>query len=119
MKYDHWKKFTDLIASIPSYQPNEANLKIAAIQAFQTSLQTANANVANTYETINLARIQRDKTLYKEDTGVYSIQDLVKEYVKSAFGAKSIQYKQMVAIKFTKPKKLFIYPPIITYILSL
>lgn len=108
MKFDHWSKFTDLIASIPSYLPNEANLKIAAIQAFKTSLQTANANVANTYEAINLARIQRDKTLYKEGSGVYSIQDLVKEYVKGAFGVKSIQYKQMVAIKFTKPKKLFL-----------
>ena len=108
MKYDHWTKFTDLIASIPSYLPNEANLKIAAIQTFRTSLQNANTNVATTYEAINLARIQRDKTLYKDGTGVYSIQDLVKEYVKGAFGAKSIQYKQMVAIKFTKPKKLFI-----------
>ena len=76
--------------------------------AQKTSLQNANTNVTNTYEAINLARIQRDKTLYKDGTGVYSIQDLVKEYVKGAFGAKSIQYKQMVAIKFTKPKKLFI-----------
>ena len=59
-------------------------------------------------DTANLARIQRDKTLYKDGTGVYSIQDLVKEYVKGVFGAKAIQYKQMVAIKFTKPKKLFI-----------
>ena len=108
MKYDHWTKFTDLIASIPSYLPNEANLKIAAIQAFKTSLQNANTNVATTYEAINLARIQRDKTLYKDGTGVYSIQDLVKEYVKGAFGAKSIQSKQMAAIKFKKPAKLFI-----------
>ena len=108
MKYDHWTKFTDLIESAPNYSPNENNLKLVAVQAFETSLLSANTNVKNTYETINLARIQRDKTLYKDGTGVYAIQDLVKEYVKAAFGAKSIQYKQMVAIKFTKPKKLFI-----------
>lgn len=108
MKYDHFTKFTNLIATIPSYLPNEANLKIAAIQAFKASLLAANASVQNTYEAVNLARIQRDKTLYKAGTGVYAIQDLVKEYVKGAFGAKSIQYKQMVAIKFTIPKKLFI-----------
>ena len=77
-------------------------------QTFKNKLLTANTNVANTYEAVNLARIKRDKTLYKDITGVYNIQDLVKEYVKSAFTDKSIEYKQMVAIKFKKPANLFI-----------
>lgn len=108
MKYDHYVNLQNLIASESSYLPNEPSLKITAIQTFTTSLHTANTSVANTYETVNLARIQRDKTLYKDITGVYDIQHLVKEYVKGVFGASSIQYKQMIAIKFTKPKKLFI-----------
>lgn len=108
MKYDHFTKFLDIILSEPTYLPNETNLKIPAITTYKNNLQTANDNVANTYEAVNLARIQRDTTLYKEPTGVYYIQDLVKEYIKGIFGATSIQYKQMVAIKFNKPKKLFI-----------
>lgn len=108
MKYDHFTKFVDLISSEATYLPNETELKLPALQAFKASLLTANTNVANTYEAVNLARIKRDKTLYKSTTGVYDIQDLVKEYIKGAFKATSIQYKQMVAIKFNKPKKLFI-----------
>lgn len=108
MKYDHFTKFADLIASEATYLPNEIELKLPAIQTFKNKLLTANTNVANTYEAVNLARIKRDKTLYKDITGVYNIQDLVKEYVKSAFTDKSIEYKQMVAIKFKKPANLFI-----------
>ena len=108
MKFDHFSKFVDLIVSETTYLPNETELKVAALQTFKTSLLAANTAVAAAYETVNLARIKRDKTLYKDITGVYAIQDLVKEYVKAAFKATSIQYKQMVAIKFTKPKKLYI-----------
>ncbi len=108
MKYDHFVEFVDLIASEATYLPNETELKLVALQAFKTSLQTANSAVATTFETVNQARIKRDKTLYNEKTGVYTIQGLVKDYVKSVYKVNSIQYKQMVAIKFTKPAKLFI-----------
>ena len=108
MKFDHFSKFIDLILTEASYLPNETELKLPAIQTFKANLLSANTAVATTYETVNLSRIKRDKTLYKDLTGVYAIQDLVKEYVKGAFKATSIQYKQMAAIKFTKPKKLYI-----------
>ena len=108
MKYDHFVEFVDLILSEASYTPNETELKLPALQAFKASLLAANTSVATTFETVNQARIKRDKTLYNEKTGVYTIQGLVKEYVKGVYKVKSIQYKQMVAIKFTKPPKLFI-----------
>jgi len=108
MKYDHFVELVDLIASEPTYLPNETELKLVALQAFKTSLQTANTAVFTAFETVNQARIKRDKTLYNEKTGVYTIQGLVKDYVKSVYKVNSIQYKQMVAIKFTKPAKLFI-----------
>ena len=107
MKYDHFTKYYDVVASETTYLPNETELKLPAMLAFKNSLQVANSNVASTYETVNLARIKRDKTLYNDKTGVYAIQELVKEYVKGLFKANSIQYKQMAAIKFNKPKKLF------------
>ena len=108
MKYDHFVEFIDLIVSEASYAPNETELKLPALQAFKASLVAANTLVATAFETVNQARIKRDKTLYNEKTGVYTIQGLVKEYVKGVYKVKSIQYKQMVAIKFTKPPKLFI-----------
>ena len=108
MKFDNFSKLYDILTSEATYLPNETELKLPAIQTFKTSLLTANTNVAAAYESVNSARLKRDKTLYKDVTGVYDIQNLVKEYVKGVYGASSIQYKQMVAIKFTKPRKLYI-----------
>lgn len=108
MKFDHFSKLADLITGESSYAPNEAELKLTAILAYKALLGAANSAVVNTYEVVNNARIKRDKTLYKPGTGVYYVQDMVKEYVKGVFKANSIQYKQMAAIKFTKPRKLFI-----------
>lgn len=108
MKYDHFVKYTELIQSETTYLPNESELDINAIIDYRDNLLIANQNVANTFEAVNQARIKRDNTLYNDTTGVYAIQDLVKEYIKGVFGATSIQYRQMVAIKFNKPKKLFI-----------
>lgn len=108
MKYDHFVKFVDLILTETTYLPNEPELKLPAIQAYKASLLASNTSVSTAYETVNLSRIKRDKTLYKDLSGVYDIQDLVKEYVKATFKATSIQYKQMAAIKFRKPFKLYI-----------
>ena len=108
MKFDNFSKLVDILTSEATYLPNETELKLPAIQTFKTSLLTANTNVATAYENVNLARIKRDKTLYKAITGVYDVQNLVKEYIKGAFGASSIQYKQIAAIKFNKPSKLYI-----------
>ncbi len=108
MKYDHFVEFLDLILSETTYLPNETELKLPALQAFKASLLAANTAVITSFETINQARIKRDKTLYNEKTGLYTIQGLVKDYVKSVYKVNSIQYKQMVAIKFTKTAKLFI-----------
>jgi len=108
MKYDHFVEFIDVILSEATYLPNETELKLPALQTFKASLLAANTAVSTLFETVNQARIKRDKTLYNEKTGVYTIQGLVKEYVKGVYKVNSIQYKQMVAIKFTKPAKLFI-----------
>ena len=108
MKYDHFVKYTELILSEGSYLPNEPELEINTILTYRDSLLQANQNVSNSFEAVNQARINRDNTLYNNTTGAYTIQDLVKEYIKGAFGATSIQYRQMTAIKFNKPPRLFI-----------
>jgi hypothetical protein len=108
MKYDHFVELVDLILSESTYAPNEVELKLPAIQAFKASLLAANTIVFSTFEAVNQTRIKRDKTLYNEKTGVYTVQGLVKEYVKSVYKVNSIQYKQMVAISFKKPPTIFI-----------
>ena len=93
----------DLVSSVPSYAPNEADLRIASLTTFRDGLQTANTNVINAEVAYSNARISRDNLLYSKDFGLVDVAMDVKNYVKSIFGATSPQYKQISGIKFTKP----------------
>ena len=79
-------------------------MKIVALIAQLTVLKTANTNVTIAYTAISNARIARDKTLYKEKTGMYDVTLDVKNYVKSLYGISSPEFKQLSKIKFSKPK---------------
>ncbi len=93
-----------LVASEPSYTPNEVDLQVATLNTLAASLALANTNVIDATTNLSNARITRDTTLYAPNTGLYDIQLEVKKYVKSVFGASSQQYKQVSKIKFTKPR---------------
>lgn len=79
-------------------------MKVVTLTAQLAGLKTANTNVTNSYTAVSNARIARDKTLYKDKTGLYDITGDVKNYVKSLYGATAPEYKQISKIKFTKPK---------------
>jgi hypothetical protein len=101
---EHFSKLIEILKSEPTYAPNETELKITTLVAQLASLKTANTNVTNAYTAISNARIARDKTLYKEKTGMYDVTLDVKNYVKSLFGISSPEFKQLSKIKFSKPK---------------
>ena len=102
---EHFTKLIELLKTTEAnYAPNEVDLKIVTITAQLAALKTANTNVSNAYTTVSNARIARDKTLYKDKTGLYDITLAVKDYVKSLYGATAPEYKQISKIKFTKPK---------------
>ena len=101
---EHFGKLIEVLKSEPTYTPNEADLKITALNTQLTALKTANTNVTNAYTAISNARIARDKTLYKEKAGMYDVTLDVKNYVKSLYGISSPEFKQLSKIKFSKPK---------------
>lgn len=101
---EHFTKLIELLKSEPSYAPNEAELKTATLATQLVALKTANTNVSNAYTAVSNSRIARDKTLYKEKTGLYDVSGDVKTYVKSLFGATSPEFKQISKIKFIKRK---------------
>ncbi|MFZ4680693.1 MAG: hypothetical protein ACOYLP_11050 [Flavobacterium sp.] len=102
---EHFTKLIELLKT-PSanYTPNEVELQLVTLTAQLAALKTANTNVSTAYTAVSNARIARDKTLYKEKTGLYDITLAVKDYVKSLYGATAPEYKQISKIKFTKPK---------------
>lgn len=108
MSYDNrienFEKLIKLLASIPQYIPNEADLKVAALTALQADLKAKNLAVINTGVPLNNARILRNDIMYKANVGMVDIADDVKTYIKSLHGATSKQYKIVSGLRFVNYK---------------
>ncbi len=98
----HFNALIALVASEPTYMPNEMDLQVATLTAQSANLAAKNTDVINATTNLSNARITRNATLYANQTGLYDIAQEVKKYVKSVFGASSEQYKQVSGIKFKK-----------------
>ena len=103
-RIENLDKLIQLLASLPGYNPNEADLKITALQTLLASMKAANLAVATAYTALSTARIARNKKLYDPIAGLVTIAAEVKSYVKSVFGATSPQFKQISKVKFTRFK---------------
>jgi hypothetical protein len=92
-----------LLSTIPTYNPNEDDLKLANLNTYKESLVSTTQSVDQTEAELNNKLIERDNILYTDGTGLYSIAQNVKKYVKSLYGATSTEYANVSAIKFTSP----------------
>ena len=100
MQIDHLEKLIELADVEPKYTPNEIPLQIATLTNYKTQLETINTAVKNIYTPYSNAMIARDKKLYDPATGLVARAQLVKNYVKSIFGASSPEYKQINKLRF-------------------
>ena len=101
---DNFGILLQLLATIPAYNPNEEDLKLTNLTAFQTSLVNATQAVDQTEAELNSKIIERDQLLYADGTGLYTIAQNVKKYVKSLYGATSSEYANVSSIEFTSRK---------------
>lgn len=99
---DNFKKLVDLLAEEPNYKPNEIELQVQTLQAYIQELQSASTAVINATTVYSNSRIERNKILYIDNTGMIDIALDVKLYVKSVFGTTSPEYKQISKIRFRK-----------------
>jgi hypothetical protein len=102
---EHFSKLITLLKSEPSYNPNEADLRIPTLEALLAKYREDNTNVMNAYTQVSNARISRDVILYKEKTGLVDTALEVRAYVKSVFGATSDQYTQVKNLAFKNIKR--------------
>ena len=93
-------KLIQLLTSLSGYKPNEPELSIAALTTLFNNMIAANTAAINAYTPLSNARIERNKILYNEITGLVTVAANVKTYIKSLFGATSPQYKQVSKLKF-------------------
>ncbi|HQD35165.1 MAG TPA: hypothetical protein PKU81_06755 [Bacteroidales bacterium] len=102
---DNFGKLITLVASEPSYAPNEAELQVSTLNATLENLKSLNNAVINAKTQYDNAIIARNKALYNANTGIVDTALEVKKYVKSVFGASDPNYKQISGLKFTRTKK--------------
>jgi len=95
-------KLVQLIQTISTYNPNETNIKVAALQTTYTSLSTLNNAAINSINALALARNQRNISFYADDTGMVDLTKKVKKYIRQLEGATSDIYHKAIAIKFVK-----------------
>ena len=101
---DNFGILLQLLATIPTYTPNEDDLKLTNLTTYQASLMSATQSVDQTEAQLNAKLIERDQILYADGTGLYSIAQNVKKYVKSLYGATSPEYSNVSNIEFTSRK---------------
>jgi len=102
MMADHLSKLILLLQSEPSYNPNEPELKISGLNTLLSEMLQSNTAVMNAMTNLSNARLNRNKQFYSDDNCLFECAAQVKNYVKSAFGATSPEYKQISSLKFTK-----------------
>jgi hypothetical protein len=100
----HFAAFIALLVSIPSYNPNEVDLKVAALNTYQANLIATNNAAVIAHTKIGNTRILRNKILYTPVTGLCDIGDETKGYIKSIYGSTAPEYKQLSGISFRTRK---------------
>ena len=101
-RLDLFDLFIKQITSIPQYNPNETELKVAGLSAFFIELKTKNTAAINAATQHSNARISRNDVLNRDSSGLVDIALDTKLYVKSVYGATSPQYKQIAKLVFKK-----------------
>lgn len=99
-RLDNFDKLIKLLAGIILYTPNEDDLKITALISRYNDLKMKNADVVTTTTQLSNARISRNETLYKQNSGLVDIAFDTKTYIKSIYGATSPQFKQVSKLEF-------------------
>ncbi len=102
---DFFLELIKLAESETLYTPSETDLKTANLSSYQQQLYAINQTVKDVYTPYSNAKIVLDQALYSIDSGLVDLAYTTKNYIKSAFGASSLQYKQVSGIKFTRSRK--------------
>ena len=98
-RLDNFEKLIKLLTSIPNYLPNEADLKITALNTLYVDLKAKNNAVLNASVALKMARLQRNEVMYKPNVGLVDISVDTKLYIKSIYGVKSPVYKQFSSLQ--------------------
>lgn len=100
----NFDKMIRLLAGISLYAPNENELKLSELKAYYNQLNAVNEAVIKSSLSLGSARNSRSVIMYQETSGLVDLALATKNYIKSLFGARSNEYRQISKLKFIKIK---------------
>lgn len=104
MQLANLASFIEVLAAHASYQPNETDLSVTALQAFYADLAQKTQAVTQAQVRVETARLNRNNALYTPGTGLVDLGQGVKTYVKAAFTPTSANYSPILSLEFRKGK---------------
>lgn len=102
----HFEELILLVASEPAYQPETEELSVASLSLKLNELREANTCVINAATIWSVARRERDTTLYVGAKCLRAIGNAARQKVKALFGTVSEEYREIIKIRFRKPKEI-------------
>ena len=103
-RIDFLDKLIQLLAIITQYSPNEGELKVVSLTSYYNTLKAVNTDALAVENQLSNARLSRNEALYRPVDGLIDTAKASKMYIKSAFGARSAQYKQISGLVFREIK---------------
>jgi hypothetical protein len=97
---DNFKELVLTALTQPGYQANEPEFTREGLQQKIDELTLLNENVIKAHTAWYNARVDRDKILYNDLTGLKKTAFNVKNYVAGVFGMTSKEYKQISGLEF-------------------
>jgi hypothetical protein len=97
---EHLEQMEKIVTLHNSYAPNEADLKIGAIQKKIVDLRAANDSIIQAQTALVQARLERNRIHFQKEVGINDVAKAVKSYVAATFGLKSAEYKQISGLRF-------------------
>ena len=97
---DNFVKLITLLDLEPLYIPNEIDLQVVTMKAKIVSMKATNSIVISVTPPYEKAMANRDKEMYKIDTGLVDITKIIKAYCLSVLGSDSDLYKKLNGIHF-------------------
>lgn len=95
----HLNRLISFIETVPSYDPAETDIALAALKELSARCTQSNLVVMEVESKFNMAHDRRDDFLYNKSTGLNVVAQEVKKYVKSVYGANSDIFKRINAIR--------------------
>lgn len=99
---ENFAKLLQVVQDEPLYQPNEVDITVSALQTYVAQLNAHNGTVAGQVASYASSLAGRNAILYAPQNGIPDLAQAVKAYVKSVFGAASVQFKTINAISFRR-----------------